>query len=47
MENVEEQKKKFVREVEVLIVRLEEFIILVDKFEKFKKKLQVEVSQIC
>lgn len=47
MENVEEQKKKFVREVEVLIVRLEEFIILVDKLEKFKKKLQVEVSQIC
>lgn len=47
MENVEEQKKKFVCEVEVLIVRLEEFIILVDKFEKFKKKLQVEVSQIC
>lgn len=47
MENVEEQKKKFVREVEVLIVRLEEFIILVDKLEKFKKKLQVEVNQIC
>lgn len=47
MENVEEQKKKFVCEVEVLIVRLEEFIILVDKLEKFKKKLQVEVSQIC